>query len=203
MRQWARGETAEGLPERSFKADPRAVEPEPPPIIATAVPQRCQDCSEPLVEDAVIGLHCRVCLSFGRTPLGAPAMEPIKRTCRSCRKPYMGSPVGTAMCRECSIKRLARKTADTPRYTVSSDGEDALLKFGRHRGRTLSDLAKGSDASYLDFLITERDEDDRLKFAFPDELRGLAKRWKKVAIEESKKIKLFEDDSAARRDEDE
>lgn len=72
------------------------------------------------------------------------------------------------------LRRLFRQGALQPeetaanstlRYKISADGKDALLKFGRHRGKTLSAIAK-EDPTYLRFITTSD---------FPDELKDVAR----------------------------
>lgn len=50
-----------------------------------------------------------------------------------------------------------------PRFTMSVDGEDALLGFGRYSGSNVSDLARDEDGNdYLHWMIGQE---------FPDELK--------------------------------
>lgn len=59
------------------------------------------------------------------------------------------------------------------RYKISADGKDALLKFGVHRGKSLSVLAV-SEPSYVTWLLSQD---------FPEELKDVARYrqelWKK------------------------
>jgi hypothetical protein len=49
------------------------------------------------------------------------------------------------------------------RYVVSADGKDALIHFGKHNGKNLSDIAK-IDRGYLSWIIGED---------FPKELKDI------------------------------
>lgn len=61
---------------------------------------------------------------------------------------------------------LEKMTVRSARYTVSTDGRDAVLNFGKHKGKTLSLLALSSDASYLDWILGQE---------FPEELKGIVR----------------------------
>lgn len=52
------------------------------------------------------------------------------------------------------------------RYTISMDGKDAVINFGKHKGKTLTSLAAGPDRSYLDWMLNE---------GFPDDLKNVIK----------------------------
>ena len=70
-----------------------------------------------------------------------------------------------------------------PRYKISAAGDDALIGFGKHRGKMLSEIGK-KDFSYLDFII--KDE-------FPDDLKDVARHVRVELIKKSKEIKVFEE----------
>jgi hypothetical protein len=40
----------------------------------------------------------------------------------------------------------------TQKYKISSDGQDALLKFGKHTGKTVSSVAR-KDPGYLEWIL--------------------------------------------------
>ena len=42
--------------------------------------------------------------------------------------------------------------ARAEKYTISVDGDDALMKVGKHNGKTLSDIAHG-DGEYLNWIV--------------------------------------------------
>lgn len=70
-----------------------------------------------------------------------------------------------------------------PKYKISADGSDALIGFGKHRDKALSEIGK-TDFSYLDFII----KDD-----FPDDLKDVARHVRALLIKKSKEIKVFEE----------
>lgn len=47
-----------------------------------------------------------------------------------------------------------KKKAIVGKYTISIDGKDAMIEFGKHKGRTLSDIEK-RDRTYLKWMLTE------------------------------------------------
>lgn len=51
---------------------------------------------------------------------------------------------------------------ETHKYKISTDGTDALLKFGRHYGRTVSYLA-AKHRSYLRWILRKAEFDQALK----------------------------------------
>lgn len=61
------------------------------------------------------------------------------------------------------------ESSGNTRYKVSKDGKDALLKFGRHRGKRLSVVAS-EDPTYLRFIIESE---------LPSELKDVAKYLRK------------------------
>jgi len=64
-------------------------------------------------------------------------------------------------------RRTLRNPSWSPvSYKISVDGEDVLLKFGRHRGKTLRQILK-RDPNYLDFILRE---------TFPTELKDVVRR---------------------------
>lgn len=75
-------------------------------------------------------------------------------------------------------------TGYKPKYKIDTTGTDALISFGKHRGKTLSEIGK-KDFTYLDFII----KDD-----FPADLKDVARHVKKCQIEKSAKIRIFEED---------
>lgn len=75
--------------------------------------------------------------------------------------------------------KAAKKRAGKPthpvfkhsgRYTVSDDGHDALLKFGKHKGNSISELAK-SNSGYLNWMLGQE---------FPEELKDIIKHQQKL-----------------------
>jgi uncharacterized protein (DUF3820 family) len=52
------------------------------------------------------------------------------------------------------------------KYTISTTGDDAVIHFGKHAGKTLTLLALGADRSYLDWMMAED---------FPEELKDVIK----------------------------
>ena len=63
------------------------------------------------------------------------------------------------------LERMA--AASGKKYTVSTDGRDAVLRFGKFKGDSVSDLAKSiSGKGYLGWVL-EKD--------FPDELHDIIK----------------------------
>jgi hypothetical protein len=62
-----------------------------------------------------------------------------------------------------------KKTKDA-RYTISTDGKDATLHFGKHRGSRISDLVKREDTKgYLRWLISPAN-------SFPEDLVDVTRR---------------------------
>lgn len=47
-----------------------------------------------------------------------------------------------------------KKKAIVGKYTISIDGKDAMIEFGKHKGTPLSDIAK-IDRTYLKWMLTE------------------------------------------------
>jgi hypothetical protein len=63
------------------------------------------------------------------------------------------------------LERMA--AASGRKYTISMDGKDAVLRFGKFKGQKVSDLAKSiSGKGYLGWMLTKE---------FPDELVDIIK----------------------------
>lgn len=52
-----------------------------------------------------------------------------------------------------SVKERKKKSI-VGKYTISIDGRDAMIEFGKHKGRTLSDISE-MDRSYLKWMLGE------------------------------------------------
>lgn len=62
-----------------------------------------------------------------------------------------------------AMKAKARRGGGGGKYTISAGGDDAVLKFGKHAGESVSDLARDSDGrSYLKWMVRSGDFDTDL-----------------------------------------
>lgn len=57
----------------------------------------------------------------------------------------------------------------TGRYKISADGTDALIKFGKHSGKTLRQIAN-EDPTYLEWILRANDDPQRAFAAFDEAL---------------------------------
>ncbi len=62
--------------------------------------------------------------------------------------------------------RVKAKSKSAGRYTISTGGDNALLKFGRHKGKMLTQIIDEGNSSYLDFILKE---------SFPEELKDVCR----------------------------
>lgn len=58
------------------------------------------------------------------------------------------------------------------RYTINIDGDDAVLKFGKHKGKSISELAN-SQSGYLDWILRQE---------FPEELKDVVVHQKRLLV---------------------
>jgi hypothetical protein len=69
------------------------------------------------------------------------------------------------------VKALEKKKIKTRvefvsgKYTISKDGDDVMLEFGKHKGRMLSDVVK-THRSYVNWMLKEE---------FPEDLKDVCK----------------------------
>lgn len=93
-----------------------------------------------------------------------PSLEDLRRWLRGASLP--GAPDARRRAPEAAhgstsrpggvdAEKMARNRKDH-RYTVSMDGADAVLNFGKHKGLRISDLAKTDEGrSYMLWLLKE------------------------------------------------
>jgi hypothetical protein len=67
----------------------------------------------------------------------------------------------------------ARKASSPPRYTTSTDGKDAIIRFGKHKDKSLRDVY-AEDPTYLGWLLKEfRERPDKASKDFCDIVKNI------------------------------
>lgn len=80
-----------------------------------------------------------------------PTLEQLREWARG--NPIDGLPEPEVSPRLAESRRLAQMGGHrTHKYKISQDGTDALLKFGRHTGKSVSRVVK-SDRDYAEWLL--------------------------------------------------
>jgi len=60
-------------------------------------------------------------------------------------------------------RQTGNRTGGSGKFTISTDGNDALIQFGKHAGENVSDLAEDPDGrSYLQWIVRSGDFDKDL-----------------------------------------
>lgn len=102
-----------------------------------------------------------------------PKLEELRAWARGVPVDGLPEPVAA---RGPTLKERLEENANVERrlYKISADGTDALLKFGKYRGQTVSDVfnSSASEASdYFDFMMRKSDLADSLGPDFADVVR--------------------------------
>lgn len=113
-------------------------------------------------------VSCGIC---GSSAVSGVKLHTGEYLCRSCES-KVGKKLSTA------LGGMAMKTSPgSGRYVVSSDGDDAILQFGKHVGKSVSELQR-TDPSYLDWMMHQD---------FPHELIDIIRHVKGIGPKKSKR----------------
>lgn len=176
IRNWLEGGDVDGLPERKGrwkvaggKEDEKSEE-----SLPKVVEENCNDCQGTGVD--IFGDKCKVCNGTGTATYEKKEME-----CSNCYGTGE-EPFTKAKCEICNgegvvefdvrkdrkalAKRLTQIKKSSGRYKINATGDNAILKFGKHKGRSLTQIADRGSALYLEWL---------LKQPFPDDLKDVCR----------------------------
>jgi len=188
IRDWMEGEQVDGLPKRTGRwkigEDKEGEELISEAAEAKLAEQKnCKECQGNGVD--IFGDKCKACGGIGMATYERKEMQ-----CSNCygtgEEPF--SEVRCEICegegmvtfdvrkdKAALAKRLTQIKKSSGRYKINATGDDAILKFGKHKGRSLKEIAERGSGSYLEWL---------LKQPFPDDLEDVCRHvmnkvWKK------------------------
>jgi RecJ-like exonuclease len=135
--------------------------------------EQCRDCQGNGVN--IFGDKCETCGGKGKSVIVRRSID-----CGNCYgtgyEPFTG-----AKCEICGgkgdidfdtrkdvsklAKRLSQVAKSNGRYKISEKGDDALIKFGTHRGKTLVEIRR-IDPTYLEWILKEN---------FPEDIKDICR----------------------------
>jgi len=183
MRRWMSGEDVDGLParegrwktERKVEVIEVQQEAEMPEEVehALAEEKNCRTCQG--VGQDVFGESCKDCNGTGRATYerkiqrcsncyGTGSESFTEETCEICKG---SGQVEFDVRKDKSdlAKRISQRKTSGGKYKISARGDDAMLKFGKHNGKWLSEIAK-ENKGYLEWILEQK---------FPDDLKDVCR----------------------------
>jgi hypothetical protein len=157
MRRWMEGENVDGLPSRKGTWAPSKIDEE--------MEEADEDVSRnPKIEIKSLRAKCSDCDGKGTVWANGEVFTG-ERTCVTCRgEGYIS--IHTPKDKNGLASRIKSKVNSAGRYTISTSGDNALLKFGKHNGKMLTQIVEEGNRSYLEFILKE---------TFPEELKDVCR----------------------------